>query len=195
MVSETLNGSRYHWVDLKISGDFLSGYTKILELLNSYFVSVFSEEEGGDLLKSGFSFPGTPEEELGTDTISQITCSACPSRGWVQAWGWGGRRLLAGTACLQPHSPQRAWHQAVLGRAAKNLSVQPFWEFLSCYRRLENRNQTPDLSNIKATKNSKEGVQGNYQLSCFCLFRFVVPLRKCNNCRKSFQCYLLNLKQ
>lgn len=60
----------------------MSGCTKISELLNSYFVSVFSEEEGGDLLKSGFSFPGTPEEELGTDTISQIPCTACTRRGW-----------------------------------------------------------------------------------------------------------------
>lgn len=59
-------------MDLKTSGEFMSGYTEISELLNSYFVSVFSEEEGGDLLKSGFSFPGTPEEELGTDTVSQI---------------------------------------------------------------------------------------------------------------------------
>lgn len=72
---------------LKASGEFMTGYTKISELLNSYFVSVFSEEEGGDLLKSGFSFPGTPEEELGTDIMSQIICTACTSRGWVQPWG------------------------------------------------------------------------------------------------------------
>lgn len=43
------------------------------KLLNSYFVSVFTGEEGGDLLKLGISFPGTPEEKLGTDVIFQIT--------------------------------------------------------------------------------------------------------------------------
>lgn len=67
----------------------MSGYRKTSALLNSYFVSVFSEEEGGDLLKSGFSFPGTPEEELGTDPISQIPGTARAPRGWAQPRGWG----------------------------------------------------------------------------------------------------------
>lgn len=75
----------------------MSGYAEISALLNSYFVSVFSEDEGGDLLKSSFSFPGTPEEEIGTDVISQITCSACAPRGWVQPWGAAG-----GCSAAQP---------------------------------------------------------------------------------------------
>lgn len=61
----------------------MSECRKISELLNSYFVSVFSEEEGGDLLKSSFSFPGTPEEELGTDTSLRIWYHLC-TRGWAQ---------------------------------------------------------------------------------------------------------------
>lgn len=62
----------------------MSGCRKISALLNSYFVSVFSEEEGGDLLKSGFSFPGTPEEELGTDPLYSGTARA---PGWAGAQG------------------------------------------------------------------------------------------------------------
>lgn len=85
MVSEILNGN--HWVVVKTRAEFMSGYTKISALLKSSFVSVVAEEEGGDLLKSGFSFPGMPEEELGTDTISQITRTASASRRWVQPWG------------------------------------------------------------------------------------------------------------
>lgn len=76
----------------------MSGYVEISALLNSYFVSVFSEDEGGDLLKSSFSFPGTPEEEIGTDVISQITFSACAPRGWVQPWGEAG-----GCSAAQSH--------------------------------------------------------------------------------------------
>lgn len=102
----------------------MSGYAEISALLNSYFVSVFSEDEGGDLLKSSFSFPGTPEEEIGTDVISQITCSACAPRGWVQPWGAAG-----GCSAAQPPpatKPTASTAPHVFMRVASNLSAQPF---------------------------------------------------------------------
>lgn len=33
--------------------------------VNCHFVSVFAEEEGGDLAQPGLSFPGPTEEDLG----------------------------------------------------------------------------------------------------------------------------------
>lgn len=78
----------------------MSGCRKISALLNSYFVSVFSEEEGGDLLKSSFSFPGTPEEELGTDTSlrSPVLLVRGRGRALLRAQPSPGTEPAAGTA-------------------------------------------------------------------------------------------------
>lgn len=88
----------------------MPGCRKISQLLNSYFVSVFSEEEGGDLLKSSFSFPGTPEEELGTDTSLRSPVLPVRGRGRGAAPGTAEPRHRArGTArChrLRPKNPQ-----------------------------------------------------------------------------------------
>lgn len=124
----------------------MSGYKKISELLNGSFVSVFSEEEGGDLLKSGFSFPGTPEEELGTDTVSQITATAGAA---VGAGGCSGAQPAPshtahsrhGTHAQKPLTRRGTHAQKPLTPCPKNLSLQSCWEFLTCCVRLENQKQ------------------------------------------------------
>lgn len=98
----------------------MSGCRQISELLNSYFVSVFSEEEGGDLLKSSYSFPGTPEEELGTESISQTPGTAC-APGWAQPRA--GHRGCSG---LQPHP---ATEPPLSGTVAKNPHSNPSGHF------------------------------------------------------------------
>lgn len=107
-------------MDLKTSGELCLDVEKISELLNSYFVSVFSEEEGGDLLKSSFSFPGTPEEELGTATsLRFLVLLMHPGLG------------TGGCSGLQPRpatEPQQG-HHAVSVTGAKNSQSNPSGHF------------------------------------------------------------------
>lgn len=115
----------------------MSGCRKISELLNSYFVSVFSEEEGGDLLKSSFSFPGTPEEELGTDPSLRHP-GPLVHPGWAQPRA-GAQGAALGYGLAPPQSPP------LPVTVAKKLSVKPFWAFLTCWMRLENAKENHQI--------------------------------------------------